>query len=99
VVGATRPDLTLLLDIDPKVGLARADQRRGAVAAAQTTGGFVAADNFEGRQLDFHRRLREGFLAIAKAEPQRVRVFDAFENADALADRIWAEIQIRFGIV
>ncbi len=53
VVGASAPDLTLLLDLDPSVGLARADARRKSVASALTTGGFIVADTFEGRTSGF----------------------------------------------
>lgn len=88
VVADGRPGLTILLDLDPKIGLTRANQRR----AAATPGTFLRADTFEGQQLEFHQRLRAGFLAIAKAEPSRVVVFDAFENELTLADRIWRAV-------
>lgn len=94
VVGSTRPDLTILLDLDPKIGLARADQRR----AAATPGAFVRADTFEGRQLDFHQRLRAGFVAIAQAEPGRVAVFDAYQNELTLADQIWRHVSSHFNL-
>jgi dTMP kinase len=98
VVGNTQPDLTLLLDLDPKVGLARADaRRRGTHAGHTTTDGFLAADTFEGRHVDFHMRLRAGFLGLAKANPKRVAVFDAFQNAEALADQIAAAVAARLG--
>ena len=92
MVGDTQPDLTILLDLDPKIGLARADQRR----VASTPGSFLRADTFESRNLDFHQRLRAGFLAIAKAEPARVSVFDAFQNELTLADQIWRHVAARF---
>ena len=92
VVGPTRPDLTLLLDLDPKVGLMRANQRR----TSATPGAFVAVDTFEGRKLEFHQKLRAGFLAIAKAEPDRVAVLDAFQNELTLADQIWRHVSARF---
>jgi dTMP kinase len=59
-----RPDLTLLLDADPAIGLARADQRG-------------ATDRFEQERLAFFRRVRGGYLALARAEPERFRVVDA----------------------
>lgn len=58
------PDLTFVLDCDPAVGLARAGARS-------------ALDRLEREDLAFHRRVREGFLALAAAEPARVRVLDA----------------------
>jgi len=67
-----RPDLTLLLDIDPEQGLKRA-QARGD------------ENRFEQETLDFMRRVREGFLARAKAEPQRIHVIDAARDADSVS--------------
>jgi len=64
VQGELRPDLTLLLDADPEVGLARAGARG-------------AADRFEQERLEFFRRVRAGYLARAAAEPGRFRVVDA----------------------
>lgn len=93
VVGADQPDLTILLDLDPKIGMARADQRRTA-----TPGAFIAADTFESRRIEFHQRLREGFLAIARQEPARVFVVDAFQNELAIADQIWALVMARFNV-
>ncbi len=65
VVGQTRPDLTLVFDLDPDVGLARA-RSRGEVE-----------DRYERKGLEFHQRLRAGFLEIARNNPKRCRVVDA----------------------
>ena len=75
VVGETRPDLTLILDLPPETGLARAKARA-------TTGG--EADRFEAEALDFHARLRAAFLAIAQAEPRRCAVIDAAADPDTV---------------
>ncbi|MGV7034395.1 dTMP kinase [Methylobacterium symbioticum] len=83
VVGATRPGLTLILDLDPEAGLARARARSGA------------ADRFEGEALDFHRRLRAAFRAIAEAEPERCVLIDAGEAPDAVAAAIRAAVTER----
>lgn len=61
------PDLTLILDIDPEIGMARAAARRGQ----------AAADRFEKETLDIHYRRREAFLDIARQEPRRCVVIDA----------------------
>ena len=98
VVGSSRPDLTLLLDLDPKVGLARADARRKGSSAGATPGAFVAVDSYEGRRVEFHQRLRAGFRAIATAEPDRVTILDAMLNQASLADTIEAIVAKRFGL-
>jgi dTMP kinase len=75
VQGALRPDLTLLLDADPAVGLARAGARG-------------AADRFEQERLEFFRRVRAGYLERARAEPQRIRVVDASKPLDEVQSKI-----------
>jgi dTMP kinase len=66
------PDLTVLLDLPPEVGLARARGR-------------AAADRLESESLDFHQRVRQTFLALAEAEPDRYLVLDARQAPDELA--------------
>jgi dTMP kinase len=73
-----RPVRTLVFDLDPELGLARALGRPDAEA------------RFESKGLDFHRRLREGFLAIARAEPERCRIVDASGDPDAVEARVLA---------
>ena len=84
--GGLVPDLTVLLDLEPAVGLARAG-RRGP------------ADRLESESLAFHRRVRAGFLALAAAEPGRYLVLDAGAPADhvlgAVTDRLLAPAQER----
>ncbi|SFS88827.1 dTMP kinase [Methylobacterium sp. yr668] len=87
VVGPTRPDLTLILDLAPESGLARAAGR-----GARTGQG---ADRFEAEALDFHVRLREAFLAIARAEPGRCAVIDASRDPDAVEAAIRAAVASR----
>lgn len=90
-LGGLTPDLTIVLDLDPRVGLARADQRRGA----QTPGAFVVTDTFESRRLAFHEKLRQGFLDIAAREPGRVVVLDGFQNAVTIAEAVWRLVEAR----
>lgn len=66
--GGLVPDLTFLVDCSEEVGLKRAWARINASTGARE-------DRFEKEELAFHRRVREGFLAIAKAAP-RVKVVD-----------------------
>jgi len=66
VHGDLAPDLTLLLDLPVSAGLARARARSGS-----------ASDRFESETVEFFERVRAGYLAIAHAEPARVRIIDA----------------------
>jgi dTMP kinase len=77
------PDLTLVFDLPVETGLARAAGRGGAEA------------RFEGMDLNFHRRLRAGFLEIARREPQRCVVVDAASDADTVAARVWDAVSAR----
>jgi dTMP kinase len=83
-VGETRPDLTVVLDLPVAVGLARANARRQSLGGTDT-----AADAFETRRAAFHERLREGFLAIAAAEPVRCAVVDGTLPPDRIAEVVW----------
>jgi dTMP kinase len=85
VFGELRPDLTLILDLPAPTGLTR--RRAGA-----------GANRFEQMDLAFHERVREGFLAIARAEPERCCVIDAVPSQDVVASRIRAAVQTRFGL-
>ncbi len=84
------PDLTLLFDIDPRAGLARANARNLA------EGKSVSEGRFEAENLDFHRRIREGFLAWAARNPDRFRVIDASGTPDAVFAGAKAAVQARF---
>ncbi len=88
VVADSEPDLTVILDLDPAVGLARARAR--AIER-----GEQAPDRFEAADLDFHRRLRDAFLAIARAEPRRCIVVDATAAEDEVAGVIWRLVEAR----
>jgi dTMP kinase len=72
------PDLTFLLDVSPEVGLAR--KREGA------------NDRFEQEALAFHRKVRQGFLALAAADSQRWVVIDATLPRSQIAGFIWENI-------
>jgi dTMP kinase len=84
-VGENRPDLTLILDIPAEAGLKRAAKRRAK-------GGV---DRFEGESLAFHRTLRQAFLDIATAEPERCVVIDALRSRDQVAAAVWAAVEAR----
>jgi dTMP kinase len=81
VVGKTRPDLTLIFDLDPEIGLERARGRGDSVE-----------DRFERKGLEFHERLRLGFLAIAKADAKRCKLIDGSLRIDEIETIIWQEV-------
>ena len=94
VVGSTQPDLTIVFDLPPELGLKRAAQRK--VQSASGEAGENVPDRFETMNMAFHRSLREEFLAIAKAEPKRCVVVDASETPLRVEDKIWAIVRERF---
>jgi dTMP kinase len=80
IVGPTRPQLTLIFDLDPQVGLARAHSR----------GDAVAEDRYERKGLAFHRKLRDGFLDILRRDPQRCRLIDASQTVEEVEESVWS---------
>lgn len=77
-----RPDRTVLLDLDPELGLERAHRRNEDLGMKHAEG------RFEREALDFHRRVRDGYLALADAEPFRFRIVAAEGNAEEIEARI-----------
>lgn len=86
VLDGTTPDLTIMLDIPPEIGMKRADLRRGA----------GAADRFEAETIGFHRRLRQAFLDIAAAAPDRCIVIDASGTPADVEVLAWEAIESRY---
>jgi dTMP kinase len=82
VHGDLQPDCTLLLDLPPAVGLARARQRSG-----------LAADRFEAETEAFFTRVRAGYLDLARREPQRVRVVDAAGELEQVKGQVVRELE------
>jgi dTMP kinase len=79
-VGDFRPDLTLILDIPVDAGLQRALARSGSET------------RYERMDIEFHRKLRQGFLDIAAREPQRCRVIDAKGTVDQVQAQLRAAV-------
>ena len=77
--GGLTPDLTVLLDLPAEVGLARR--------------GRSVADTFESTPVDFHRRVRTGYLSQAAAVPPKWIVLDATRSIRELTREIWAKVQ------
>jgi dTMP kinase len=84
-VGDLAPDLTLVLDVPVERGLERVKLRRGE----------AKPDRFEAENVEFHQKLRQAFLAIAAAEPDRCIVIDASEAKEAVARKIWNAVGAR----
>ncbi|WP_036281581.1 dTMP kinase [Methylocystis sp. ATCC 49242] len=86
-IGNVRPDLTIILDLPPQEGLARAASRRAA---------GVAPDRFEAEEELFHEELRRAFLDIAEQEPERCCVVNGALAADEVAQAIRQLVDARF---
>jgi dTMP kinase len=83
VLGETRPDLTLILDLPVETGLARVASREHAET------------RFEAKGEAFHQRLRDCFLAIARVERDRCVVIDAAQSVEDVEAAIWAAVESR----
>lgn len=86
IVGDHRPNMTFILDIEPRIGLERANQRGGT------------ADRFESFTLEFHQKIRAGFLEIAHKEPERCHLIDASQGQKSVANTIWQIVRTRSGL-
>lgn len=78
------PDLTVVLDADPKELLLRRDTRG-------------VTDRFENKGLDFQENLRAGFLALAQAEPQRIKIVNALDSVEAVNEQIFTLVKNLLG--
>jgi dTMP kinase len=85
VCGDIWPELTILLDLEPEIGLKRVLERQGMLG--------LSLDRLEALDLDFHRALRRGFLASAAAEPTRIKVVDAAGSEEQVAEAIWRVVR------
>ena len=85
-VGPARPDLTFILDVPAKIGLARATARRGK----------DVADRFEAESIEYHEKLRQAYRTLAEKEPKRCIVIDGRAPRDIVAERIWAAVEKKF---
>lgn len=80
-VGDVMPALTLILDVPPKVSLARIRQRASDVP-----------DRMERENIDFYKIIREGYLLLAETMPDRVLVVDGTKDEAAIARKIWSAV-------
>jgi dTMP kinase len=84
-IGELMPDLTLILDAPVDVTMERMALRRGN----------AAADRFEGEDVEFHTKLRDAFLTLARLEPERCVVIDSNAPREHVAKQIWDAVQKR----
>ena len=80
--GGLKPDLTVLLDVNVEIGLRRKK-------AAEEW------NRMDQQAIDFHQRTREGYLALAAAEPGRWVIVDASGTVPQVSDRIWQIVSVR----
>jgi len=86
VLGDFAPDLTLILDLAAEAGLKRAVARGGG------------EDRYERMDVDFHRRLRQGFLDIAARHPARCAVIDAAQSVEAVHAAVMAVVRAKWDL-
>lgn len=85
--GGLTPDLTLLFDIDAETGLSRRKVGDGEW------------NRLDAYALEFHNRVRDGYLALAEAEPKRWVRLDAAQSVETLAVRVWDAVALRLPTV
>ena len=83
-VGNVMPDLTIVIDVSMEVSLARIHQRASDLP-----------DRMERENIDFYRKVREGYLLLAKGMPERFVVVDGTKSEQAIEKKIWAEVKAR----
>jgi len=82
-----KPDLTLIFDLPVEVGLERAGARFANISAAE--------DRFERMGTEFHQRLRNGFIEIARKNPERCEIVDANGDIDLVCERMISVVSTR----
>lgn len=88
--GGLEPDLTLLLDVEPETGLSRAEDATNSGEHQRRD-----RDSIGQESLHFHKLVRDGFLAIARANARRITIIDAAREPSAVTDAIWKAVAAR----
>ena len=86
VLNIRRPDLTLVLDLDPSIGLKRARARNSSENTEEL-------GRFEAEDLTFHEQVREGYRILAEREPDRVVIIDGHGSPEEVSQRVWPIVQ------
>ena len=85
-VGNVMPDVTIVIDVPTAVSLARLRQRASDLP-----------NRMERENIDFYKKVRDGYLVLAKGMPERFIVIDGTKSEDAIEKRVWAEVKARLG--
>ena len=80
-IGDTKPDLTILIDLPPEIGLARVHARSDG-----------QLDRMEKEAIEFFQAVRQGYLDLAKSEPKRFLVLDGSQSIEDLETQIWQRV-------
>ena len=80
-IGNTKPDLTILIDLPPEIGLARVHARSDG-----------QLDRMENEAIEFFQAVRQGYLDLAKSEPKRFLVLDGSQTVEELETQIWQRV-------
>lgn len=83
-VGTVMPHLTIVIDVPAEIGLARLKRRASDLP-----------DRMERENIDFYRKVRDGYLVLAKGMPERFIVVDGTKSEEAIEKKIWIEVQSR----
>ncbi len=84
-IGDTNPDLTILIDLPPEIGLARVHARSNG-----------KLDRMEKEAIEFFQAVRQGYLDLAKSEPKRFLVLDGSQSVEELETQIWQKVEATF---
>lgn len=84
-IGDTNPDLTILIDLPPEIGLARVHARSDG-----------QLDRMEKEAIEFFQAVRQGYLDLAKSEPKRFLVLDGSQSVEDLETQIWQKVEATF---
>ena len=84
-IGDTMPDLTILIDLPPEIGLARVHARSDG-----------QLDRMENEAIEFFQAVRQGYLNLAKSEPRRFLVLDGSQSVEELETQIWQRVEATF---
>jgi dTMP kinase len=84
-IGDTNPDLTILIDLPPEIGLARVHARSDG-----------QLDRMEKEAIGFFQAVRQGYLDLAKSEPKRFLVLDGSQSVEELETQIWQRVEATF---